>query len=64
MTSRDSRPPPRRPRRSNQPLSIVRGIQGHKTIYWTKSRLRKLLPQVFSTARAEHFAKAVKALKA
>ena len=39
-------------------------IAGQKTIYWTTSRLRKLLRGVFSTARQEHFAKAVKALKA
>ena len=56
--------PKRRPRRSNSALSIVRGIAGQKTIYWTTSRLRKLLRGVFSTARQEHFAKAVKALKA
>jgi hypothetical protein len=49
----------RRPRRSNSALSIVRGI-----IYQTTSRLRKLLPGVFSTARQGHFARAVKALKA
>ena len=54
----------RRPHRSNSPLSIVRGIQTLKTIYWTSSRLRKLLPGVFSTAREEHFARAVKALNA
>jgi len=56
--------PKRRPRRSNSALSIVRGIAGQKTIYWTTSRLRKLLRGVFSTVRQEHFAKAVKALKA
>jgi hypothetical protein len=54
----------RRPRRSNQSLSIVRGIKTLKVYYWTTARLRKLLPRVFSTARQEHFAKAVKALKA
>jgi hypothetical protein len=62
MTVRN--PPVRRPHRSNRPLSIVRGIQTLKTIYWTKSRLRKLLPGVFSTAREEHFARAVRALNA
>jgi hypothetical protein len=54
----------RRPRRSNQSLSIVRGIKTLKVYYWTTSRLRKLLPGVFSTARQEHFAKLVRALKA
>jgi hypothetical protein len=55
--------PVRRPRRSNQSLSIVRGIKTLKTIYWTTSRLRKLLPGVFSTAREEHFGRAIAALK-
>jgi hypothetical protein len=53
-----------RPRRSNQSLSIVRGIKTLKVYYWTTARLRKLLPGVFRKARQEHFAKAVRALKA
>jgi hypothetical protein len=51
-----------RPRRSNSALSIVRGIKTLKVIYWTTSRLRKLLPGVFSTAREEHFGRALAAL--
>jgi hypothetical protein len=58
-----SMPGTRRPRRSNSALSIVRGIKTLKTIYWTTSRLRKLLPGVFSAAREEHFAKALKVLR-
>ena len=46
---------PRRPRLSNSPLAIVRGIRILKTIYWTTSRLRKLLPKVFSMEREDHF---------
>jgi hypothetical protein len=53
----------RRPHRSNSPLAIVRGIKTLKTIYWTTSRLRRLLPGVFSTERERHFARAVEALK-
>jgi hypothetical protein len=53
----------RRPRRSNSSLWIVRGIITQKVIYWTISRLRRLLPGVFSAAREEHFAKALKVLR-
>ena len=56
-------PGTRRPRRSNSPLSIVRGIKTQKVIYWTISRLRRLLPGVSSTKREEHFAKALKVLR-
>ena len=63
MTTDDSRPPVRRPRRSNDPISIVRAIRTAKAIYWTSAKLRKLLPGVYSTARQEHFARAVKALR-
>jgi len=48
---------PRRPGISNSPVDIVRGIKTLKTIYWTTSRLLKLVPGVFSTSREEHFGK-------
>jgi hypothetical protein len=51
------------PKRSNSPLDIVRGIKTLKTIYWTTSRLLKLIPSVFSNKREEHFARALAALK-
>jgi hypothetical protein len=54
---------PRRPRRSNSALSIVRGIAGQKTIYWTTSQLRKLLRRVVKNDRQEWFAARVLALK-
>jgi hypothetical protein len=66
----------KRPRRSNQSLSIRRAIKAQEVIAgvqsirrksrlnWTEARLRKLLPGVFSTEREEHFARALRALKA
>ena len=54
---------PRRPRVSNSPLNIVRGITTLKTIYWTISRLRKLLPTLLSTAREDHFGRKLDALR-
>ena len=53
----------KRPRRSNSPLDIVRGIRTLKTIYRTKSKLRKLLPGVFSPGREAYFARALTALR-
>jgi hypothetical protein len=53
----------KRPRRSNSPLDIARGIKTLKTIYSTKSKLRKLLPGAFSPGREEHFARAMLALR-
>ena len=50
--------PTKRPHRSNSPLDIIRDIKTQKVIYWTVSRLQKLLPGVFSSAREDHFAKA------
>jgi hypothetical protein len=54
--------PKRRPHRSNSPLDIIRDIKTQKVIYWTVSRLQKLLPGVFNTAREDHFARALEAL--
>src|SRR5262249_5482371 len=53
----------KRPRRSNSPLDIVRGIKTQKAIYWTTSRLQKLLPGVFSPGREAYFARALMALR-
>jgi hypothetical protein len=49
----------RRPRRSNDPLSIIRAIKTQKAMYWTVACLRNLVPGIFSTLRDEHFAKAI-----
>ena len=52
----------KRPRRANRQLSLERSVKAAKAIYWTKSRLRKLLPGVFSPGREAHFARALMAL--
>jgi hypothetical protein len=59
----------RRPHRSNPDTflsrlqSIERSTRPHKREYWTDATLRKLASSVFSTARQEHFAKQLKALR-
>jgi hypothetical protein len=53
----------KRPRRANSSLSIVRGIKTQKAIYWTKSKLQKLLPGMFSPGREAYFARAMMALR-
>jgi hypothetical protein len=52
----------RRPRRSNQSLTLNRGIESLKTIYWTESKLRKLLRRLVKNDRQKWFAARVKAL--
>lgn len=53
----------KRPRRSNESLSIVRGIKTAKAIYWTPARLQKLLRRIIRNDREEWFAARVRALK-
>jgi hypothetical protein len=55
--------PVRQPQRSNQSLSLDRSISAVKTIYWTSSRLQKLLRRVVKNDRQEWFAARVRALK-
>jgi hypothetical protein len=54
--------PPLGPKRSNEPLGIIRRIKTQKMIYWTRLRPEKFLPKVFSTAREEYLARALQVL--
>jgi hypothetical protein len=53
----------RRPHRSNSPLGIERRTESLKTIYWTESKLRKLLRRIIRNDRQEWFAARVRELK-
>ena len=55
--------PMRRLRRSNQSLTLDRSMKAIKAIYWTESRLQKLLSRIIRNDRREWFAARVRALK-
>jgi hypothetical protein len=47
--------PMRRPRRSNQSLTLDRSMKALKVIYWTESRLRRLLRRIIKNDQQEWF---------
>jgi hypothetical protein len=55
--------PMRRPQRPNKSLGIEHRLTSIRTIYWTESKLRKLLRRIIRNDRQEWFAARVRELK-